>query len=255
VSGSAAHLGSINWKEDLMDQRATEPSYVVSSRLALGALALIVAGVAQLPTGILRAGVPGDPAHNLEFALGANSFAFRLGMALTGVSLTFFILGLIALYAYLSRTKAERLALIGLVVTVGCLVLYLPVIGFAAYVVPAIGSLAEQGDAEMIQVMDQTFREPFIPIPFFGGILWNIGSILLGIAIWRSERLWKWSGVLFVLFGIIGIPGFLDVEVLALAVSVLLGLAQLVVGVALFRAVRGETWAPAVGPESSITTG
>jgi hypothetical protein len=254
VSGIAAHLGSINWKEDLMDQREATPSSVVSNRLTLGALTLVLAGVAQLPTGILRAGVPSDPARNLEFALGANSFAFRFGMALTGVSLTFFILGLIALYAYLSRTKAERLALIGLVVTAGFLVLFLPVTGFAAYVVPAIGHLAEQGQGEMVQVMDQTFLEPFVPIPFFGGILWNIGCILLGIAIWRSERLWKWSGLLFVLFGIIGIPGFLDVEVLGLASSVLLGLAQLVVGAALFRAVRGETWTPAVGPESSVTT-
>jgi len=238
-----------------MDQRAATPSSVVSNRLTIGALTLVLAGVTQLPTGILRAGVPSDPARNLEFALGANSFAFRFGMALTGVSLTFFILGLIALYAYLSRTKAERLALIGLVVTVGFLVLYLPVIGFAAYVVPAIGSLAQQGDVEMIQVMDQTFREPFILIPFLGGILWNIGCILLGIAIWRSGRLWKWSGLLFILFGVIGIPGFLDVEVLGLASSILLGLAQLAVGVALFRAVRGEPATPTVAPGSSMTTG
>jgi hypothetical protein len=238
-----------------MEQRASTPSSVVANRLTLGALALVMAGVTQLPTGILRAGVPTDPAHNLEFALGANSFAFRLGMALTGVSLTFFVLGLFALYAYLSRTKAERLALIGLVVTVGFLILYLPVIGFAAYVVPAIGSLAEQGHPEMIQVMDQTFREPFIPIPFCGGILWNIGPILLGIAIWRSGRLWKWSGLLLVVFGIIGIPGFLlDVEVLALAGSILLGLAQLAVGVALFRAVRGERSTSTAAPESSVTT-
>jgi hypothetical protein len=213
---------------------------VASNRLALGGLALVVAGVTQLPTGILRAGVPSDPTQNLAFALGANTLAFRLGMALTGMSLAFFVLGLFALYAYLSRTSAERLAFVGLVVTVGFLVLFLPVTGFAAYVVPAIGVLAEQGQTEMLEVMDQTFQEPFVLIPFLAGILWNVGVLLLGIAMWRSGGLWRWSGGLFILFGVIGIPGFLDVEVLSLVGSILLGLAQLVAGMTLFRAVRGE---------------
>jgi hypothetical protein len=248
-------LGSDSWKESLMEQRAATPPSVRSNRLTLGALALIVAGVAQLPTGILRAGVPSDPARNLEFALGANWLAYRLGMALTGVSLALFILGLMALYAYLSRTKVERLAFVGQVVTVGFLGLFLPLLGYTAYIVPAVGSLAEQGHPEMIQVMDQTFREPFALIPFFGIILWNLGYILLGIAIWRSGRLWKWSGLLFVLVGAIGIPAFLDVEVLQLASSTIIGLAQLAVGVALFQAVRGETSMSTVAPESSTWTG
>ena len=45
----------------------------------------------------------------------------------------------------------------------------------------------------MIQVMVQTFQEPFILIPFLGNILWTVGCIPLGLAIWRSGRLWKWA--------------------------------------------------------------
>lgn len=235
--------------------RQSGASSVASNRLTLGALALVVAGVTQLPTGILRAGVPSDPAQNLEFALGANSVAFRLGMALTDVSLAFFVLGLIALYAYLSRTRAERLAFVGLVMTVGFLVLFLPLIGFVAYMVPAIGVLAEQGQTEMIQVMDQTFAEPFILIPFLGNILWTVGCIPLGLAIWRSGRLWRWGGLLFILFGVIGIPAIFDVGVLQLVASVLLGLAQLTVGVALFRAVRGEAATSTAALESPLASG
>jgi len=228
---------------------------VASNRLALGALALVVAGVTQLPTGILRAGVPSDPARNVEFALGANTFAFRLGIALTDVSLAFFVLGLIALYAYLSRSSAERLAFVGLVMTVGFVVLFLPLIGFVAYVVPAIGSLAEQGHVEMIQVMDQTFVEPFVLIPFLGSILWVVGCIPLGLAIWRSGLLWKWSGLLFTLFGVIGVPATFDVQILQLIASVLLGLAQLAAGVTLFRAVRGEAPTPTTAAESPLASG
>jgi hypothetical protein len=49
-------------------------------------------------------------------------------------------------------------------------------------------------------------------------------------------------------------PAFLDVEVLQLAASTIIGLAQLTVGVALFRAVRGKTSTSTVAPESSIRT-
>ena len=71
-----------------MQELPSGPGSVASNRLALGALALVVAGVTQLPSGILRAGVVSASARNLEVALGANSTAFRLGVALAnGVSL------------------------------------------------------------------------------------------------------------------------------------------------------------------------
>jgi hypothetical protein len=223
-----------------VQELSSGPASVASNRLALGALALVVAGVTALPSGILRAGVASVSARNLEVALGANSTAWRLGTALTNVSLPFFVLGVMALYAYLSRTSAERLAFVGLVMTVGSLVLFLPVFGYVGYVVPAIGSLAEQGHVEMIQVMDQTFKEPFILIPGLGGLLWGVGFIPLGLAIWRSGRLWKWSGLLFILSGVIGIAAILDMGILQPIASVLLGLATLAAGVTLFLAVRGE---------------
>jgi predicted permease len=98
-------------------------------------------------------------------------------MMLVGVSLALFIPGVFGLYAHLSQTKQQKVASAGLVVVVGFLVLFLPVTGFAAFVVPAIGALAEQGHVEMVAVMDQTFKEPFLAIQFFAGILWNNGHI------------------------------------------------------------------------------
>lgn len=223
-----------------MHEPSSGPGSVPSNRLALGALALVVAGVTALPAGILRAGVASVSARNLDVALGANSTAWRLGTALADVSLPLFVLGVMALYAYLSRTSAERPAFVGLVMTVGSLVLFLPVFGYVGYVVPAIGTLAEQGHVELIRVMDQTFKEPFILIPGLGGLLWGVGCIPLGLAIWRSGRLWKWSGPLFMLSGVIGIAAILDGQILQLIASVLLGLATLAAGVTLFLAVRGE---------------
>ena len=215
----------------------TNRTSTFTKRISLGGIALILAGLTLIPQGILTVNVPSAPEQNLEFVTGANLSNYRLAMMLIGISLARFILGVFALYAYLSRTKQERVAFAGLIVTVGFLGLFLPLIGFGAYVVPAIGSLVAQGRVEMVAVMEQISREPFIVVPFFAGILWNIGNLLMGIAIWRSGTLWKWGGLLFMIYGLIGIPGFLDVKVLQIASTILGGLAQIVVGVSLRRSV------------------
>lgn len=218
-----------------MKEVESRPDSVYSRRLRLGAIALILAGVTLAPQGPLTSDVPSAPEQNLEFATGANSFRWRFGIMLAGLALAFLVLGVFALYARLSSTRQEKLALVGLIMTVGFLVLFLPVTGFAAYVVPAIGELVERGRPEMVEVMDQTFREPFVAIPFLSGILWNVGMILLGIAVWRSHTLWKWGGLLFVLSGVIGIPAFLDVKAFQIVGTLITGVALIVVGVDLRR--------------------
>ena len=169
-----------------MDSSDTKPTSVFTKRISLGAIALILAGLTLMPQGILTANVPTAPEQNLEFAARANSFSYRFSMMLVGISLALFILGVFAVYAHLAQTKQEKMAFAGLIVTVGFLALFLPIIGFAAFVVPAIRALVEQGQTEMFAVMDEIFKEPFLPIQFLAGILWNIGNILLGIAVWRS---------------------------------------------------------------------
>jgi hypothetical protein len=94
---------------------------------------------------------------------------------------------------------------------------------------------------EMLAVMDATFKEPFIIIQFFAGILWNIGGILLGIAIWRSGTLWKWGGLLFIIYGMIGIPSFLDVKAFQFVSPIVGGLAQIMVGISVWRFGRGSS--------------
>ena len=216
----------------------TERMSTITKRVSLGGIALILAGLTLLPQGILTASVPSAPEQNVMFATGANSFGYRFSMMLVGISLPLFILGVFALYAHLSQTRQERVAFAGLIVTVGFLALFLPITGFATFVVPAIGSLVAQGHVEVVAVMDETFKEPFLPIQFFAGILWNLGNILLGIAIWRSGTLWKWGGLLFIVFGVVGIPSFLDVKTFQILSPIVGGLAQIAVGVSLWRSCR-----------------
>jgi len=207
----------------------------LANRIRMGAVALILAGVIGAPFGLLTRGVPTNPERNPEFAAGANSMAWRAGLATSFIALTLALLGTIALYVVLSRSGREPLAFWGLVVTVGFTVLFLPVTGFAAFTVPAIGAMQANGRPEMVSVMDQVFKEPFIVIPFLSGILRNVGPILLGIAMLRLGGAWRWSGVLFLVDGVVGVPSFLDVKAFQIVGPLITGLAQIVVGVLLWR--------------------
>jgi predicted permease len=215
---------------------------VPANRISLGGIALIVAGIAVLAAILMLLGSSGNPhTEQLQVVLEADTFAYRLALALAPVYMAFFALGTIALYAYLSPTKQEKLAFAGMVVTVLFIALYLPIIGVAAYVFPAIGNLAAQGKEEMIAVMDAAFAEPFIIIPFLGGILWHIGPVLMGAAIWRSGALWKWGGLLLIIDGVLSIPGFvLDMKLLSNVAGMIGGIGQVALGISLFQSVRSR---------------
>ena len=207
----------------------------LANRICMGAVALILAGVIGAPFGLLTRNVPTNPERNPEFAAGANSMAWRAGLAANVVAIALTILGFIALYVVLSRSGRESLAFWGLVVGVGFMTLFLPMVGFAAYTVPAIGVMQANGQPEMVAVMDQVFKEPFVVIPFLSGILMNLGPILLGIAMLRVGGAWRWAGALFILNGVIGVPSFLDVKAFQIVGPLLTGIAQMVVGVLLWR--------------------
>jgi hypothetical protein len=78
-----------------MNESDTKHRHLLSKRIPLGAIALILAGLALLPQGVLTANVPSAPEQNIEFASGANSLGYRLSMMLVVVSLALFILGVL----------------------------------------------------------------------------------------------------------------------------------------------------------------
>jgi hypothetical protein len=140
---------------------------------------------------------PSDPRHNREFALGANTASYRLATSLQIYALTPVILGMFALYAILARSAARRSSIVGLVLTVAGAGLLLPGTGFAAFVMPAAGVLISQGhDQDALLLLDQVFAEPgWIPV-FLGGLLYNIGLLIMSVAVWRSRIFSRWAAVL-----------------------------------------------------------
>ena len=111
-----------------------------------------------------------------------------------------------------------------------CTMLFVPMMGFAAFVVPAVGALIKAGHTDAVAVMDQTFREPFAVLPFLGGIFVNMGLILNDIAVWRSGTLPKWAGLLLI-GGVLGVPSFMDVPQAQLVAPPLMGASLIAAGV------------------------
>ena len=194
-----------------------------------GAAALVLGGLVLVPVPFLQNTVT-SPDENAAFAMGANTASWRLSMLLAMLSVPFLVFGLFTLYSHLRRTRARRSARAGLAVTVGFLLLFVPMYSFAAFVVPAVGALLEAGQPNAVDVMDQTFKEPLIAIPFFAGILYNLGYVLTGIAVWRSATLSKWGGLALAIAGVVGVPAFLDVPWAQNVTPIVLAAGTLIVG-------------------------
>lgn len=185
-------------------------------RLRAGAVAFVLAALMTLPL-LFSVHPPTDPAHNREFALGANTLSYRLATSLAVYAITPVILGMFALYAALARSPGRGWAIAGLVVTVIGACFLLPGTGYAAFVMPSAGVLISQGhEQDVLRLLDQVFKEPgWIPV-FLGGIVFYLGLAVIGVAVWRSSRLPRWMGALLAAAAVVGLPGFLDVTLLQL---------------------------------------
>jgi hypothetical protein len=118
-------------------------------------------------------------------------FGSILGMILA-------LFGTIALGAYLSRSRAGRLGLVAMVITVLGYALFLTIGGVVTFAAP------EEGQAYLAGI------EEFAEIAAFGfavtaqtgtlvlaPALLLVGNVLLGIGVWRSGTLPRWAGALW----------------------------------------------------------
>ena len=97
-----------------------------------------------------------------------------------------------------------RLALSAMVVSVAGNCLILTIFGFSTHVSPVIGRLYLEGQPGAMEVNEAIFgTSSFAIVAALGLLLYLLGALLLGVAIWRSEVLPKWAGALYAPTGLL----------------------------------------------------
>lgn len=149
------------------------------------------------------------------------------------------IFGVIALAAYLANGPAGLLALVAMVMSVAGNCLILTIFGFSTIVSPVIGELYLAGQKDTMKVNEAIFGSTaFTLLAVPGLLLYLVGAILFGVAIWRSGTLPRWAGVLY------APTGFL------IAAGVAVGVAQTLGSALLAAAGIWIAWSVMRGPSS-----
>jgi hypothetical protein len=170
----------------------------IPNRIRLAILALPISGLLGVIS-IVPPGVFINPSTDPEaFARSADSIG--LGNLIGIVSLVFLLIGAWALYSIVEKGSDSRSPIYGLLLTFAGVGLQLPFAGIFAFAAPVAGRLYLAGDTSMVKVISDATNISN-PVAFaFGATsawLYAIGSIFLGIAVWRSRSLPKWAGVLY----------------------------------------------------------
>jgi len=118
----------------------------------------------------------------------------HLFSSILGVILAIF--GVFALGAHLATSRAGRMGLVAMVITVLGSALLLVVLGVSTFASPEQGQAILAGMNTM--QLPETFADTVQALTGLGYVLLGfVGNILLGVAVWRSGTLPRWAGALW----------------------------------------------------------
>src|SRR5215211_6527494 len=107
------------------------------------------------------------------------------------------IFGTFALGAYLAGSRAGRLGLLAMVLTVFGSALFLPGMGVSTFSAPEEGQAYLAGIEELAELPDIFADYAFAATSLLFVVLIFVGNVLLGVAAWRSGVLPRWAGALW----------------------------------------------------------
>jgi len=109
------------------------------------------------------------------------------------LGLIFAIFGTFALGAYVARSRAGRLGLVAMVLTVLGTALFLPGMGVSTFASPAEGQAYLAGIEEFRKLPSSFADTMFAATSLLVVLLLFVGNVLLGVAVWRSGTLPRWA--------------------------------------------------------------
>jgi hypothetical protein len=140
-----------------------------------------------------------DPSTHLEaWSRFVTTNYYVLGHLLGSIlGLIFLIFGIFALGAYLARSRAGRMGLVAMVITVLGNALFLPLQGISTFSAPKEGQAVLAGIEEYEKLPPIFADTAFSLTGLLDIVLLLVGNILLGVAVWRSGTLPRWAGALW----------------------------------------------------------
>jgi hypothetical protein len=180
------------------------PSKFISRRFAMrttNTINWIRAGILTLPIyGLLTFWATLDPqpdqvTHPEAWASFVSSSSYMLTHVIGSIGgAVLAILGVFALGVYLANSHSGRLGLVAMVITVAGQAFGLVIGGISAFATPAIGQAYLSGIKDVMQIQ----FSPVMSVIFaLAVLLMIVGNALLGVAVWRSGTLPKWSGAIW----------------------------------------------------------
>jgi hypothetical protein len=199
----------------------------------LGSLALAVAGVLLVVYPALR---PFSDETSLQGAAAFGSDAWIAAHMLAMVGFILTALGVFGLHLALQNTHVEGVSFWALIVTWIGVGLILPFYGGEAFGLHAIGqrAIAEQSPA-LVSMADAVRSGAGLLMFLIGLLLLAAGAIMVAIAVWRSRRLARWSGIPFALAFALYIPQFFGSQPLRVGHGVLVAAGCLWLAMELWR--------------------
>jgi hypothetical protein len=142
-----------------------------------------------------------DPSYTPELFAQVGGSARWIGYSLgTMAGILLGVYAFLALYAYLAHSNraVARLAFWGMIFNIG-LILLLPALGVYAFAGPPVADLYSRDPQRAVALSTDFGSAVYLGTVLVQAIAYCVGSLLFGIAIWRSGTLPRWAGLLFFL--------------------------------------------------------
>jgi hypothetical protein len=187
----------------------------VSSRLRLSAVALVISGVFFVLYPALR---PFSDEVSLQGAAAFASPYWLLAHMLAMIGFTLLPIGLLGLHGSLQETKQERLGYWAVVLGVIGIGFTLPFYGGEANGLHALGQEAlRQQNAALLSLAAVIRGGPGLIMFLIGLLVLAAAGIVAAVAIWRSGKYPRWSGIPFAAAFALYIPQFFGTRPLRVA--------------------------------------